>query len=49
MKVPVVKSKRDGINLAAKPSGTGCAECVAQGAWWFHPADAPNAVTSAAV
>jgi hypothetical protein len=36
MKVPVVKSKRDGINLAAKPSGTGCAECVAQGAWWFH-------------
>ena len=31
-----MKSDRDGINLAAKPSGTGCAECSAAGGWWFH-------------
>lgn len=27
---------RDGINVEAKPSGTGCAECEASGGWWFH-------------
>jgi hypothetical protein len=31
-----MKSKRDGINPAAKPSGTGCAECLAQGGWWLR-------------
>jgi hypothetical protein len=31
-----MKSIRDGINPAAKPSGTGCAECEALGGWWFH-------------
>jgi hypothetical protein len=29
-------TERDGIDLAAKPSGTGCAECLAQGGWWLH-------------
>ena len=27
---------RDGINTAAQPSGTGCAECLASGGWWLH-------------
>jgi hypothetical protein len=31
-----MKSERDGINPAAKPSGTGCAECLAAGGWWLH-------------
>src|SRR5580700_12234568 len=31
-----MKSERDGINPAAKPSGTGCVECSAMGGWWFH-------------
>jgi hypothetical protein len=31
-----MKSARDGINLAATPSGTGCVECMASGGWWFH-------------
>src|SRR3954467_8596754 len=31
-----MKSERGGINLAAKPSGTGCVECTAAGGWWFH-------------
>ena len=31
-----MKSVRDGINTAAKPSGTGCVECMAAGKWWFH-------------
>src|SRR6516164_6674135 len=31
-----MKSERDGINPAAKPSGTGCVECSAGGGWWFH-------------
>jgi hypothetical protein len=31
-----MKSKRDGIDPAAKPSGTGCVECLAQGKWWLH-------------
>ena len=25
-----------GINLDAKPSGSGCVECLEQGGWWFH-------------
>jgi len=37
-KTPGKRAKfgRDGINPAAKPSGTGCVECLAQGAWWLH-------------
>ena len=31
-----MKTQRDGINLAAEPSGNGCAECLARGGWWFH-------------
>jgi hypothetical protein len=31
-----MKSESDGINPAAKPSGTGCVECLALGAWWLH-------------
>ena len=31
-----MKSERDGINPAAKPSGTGCVECLALGGWWLH-------------
>lgn len=31
-----MKSKRDGINPEAKPSGTGCVECEAAGGWWLH-------------
>src|ERR1700742_2307923 len=31
-----MKPLRDGINPAAKPSGTGCVECTAAGGWWFH-------------
>jgi hypothetical protein len=31
-----MKHLRDGINPAADPSGTGCAECLALGAWWLH-------------
>jgi hypothetical protein len=28
---------RDGINLAAKPTGTGCVECLAKpDGWWLH-------------
>jgi Zn-finger in ubiquitin-hydrolases and other protein len=30
-----MKSERDGINPAAKPSGTGCVEC-SHGGWWLH-------------
>jgi hypothetical protein len=26
----------DGINPTAKPSGTGCVECLAAGGWWLH-------------
>ncbi|QXQ05991.1 UBP-type zinc finger domain-containing protein [Sphingosinicellaceae bacterium] len=26
----------DQINPAAEPSGTGCAECLQGGGWWFH-------------
>ncbi len=31
-----MKSERDGINPAAKPSGTGCVECWGPGGWWLH-------------
>jgi Zn-finger in ubiquitin-hydrolases and other protein len=31
-----MKSERDGIDPAAKPSGTGCVECLARGKWWLH-------------
>jgi hypothetical protein len=31
-----MKSSKDGINPAAKPSGPGCAECAASGGWWLH-------------
>ena len=31
-----MKSERDGINPAGKPSGTGCVECLAPGGWWLH-------------
>lgn len=27
---------RDGIDLTAVPTGTGCVECLASGRWWFH-------------
>ena len=26
----------DGIDTDARPSGTGCAECLETGQWWFH-------------
>ncbi len=26
----------DGINPSAKPSGTGCVECLATKSWWLH-------------
>jgi uncharacterized UBP type Zn finger protein len=26
----------EGINPAAAPSGTGCADCDQSGGWWFH-------------
>lgn len=29
-------SEVDGIDPAAKPSGAGCVECLASGAWWLH-------------
>lgn len=31
-----MKPQRDGIDPAAAPSGTGCEECLATGAWWYH-------------
>ena len=31
-----MKSEREGINALAKPSGTGCVECLATGDWWLH-------------
>ncbi len=27
---------RPGINLEVKPSGSGCADCLREGSWWFH-------------
>jgi hypothetical protein len=31
-----MRSEREGINPAAEASGTGCAECLAAGGWWWH-------------
>jgi uncharacterized UBP type Zn finger protein len=31
-----MSEKRNGIDPAAAPSGTGCARCVAEDSWWFH-------------
>jgi ubiquitin-hydrolase Zn-finger-containing protein len=28
--------EREGINPNAKPTGTGCVECLESGGWWFH-------------
>ena len=30
------ESSSEGIDPAATPSGTGCAECLAAGGWWVH-------------
>jgi ubiquitin-hydrolase Zn-finger-containing protein len=27
---------KKGINSLAKPSGTGCVECLATDGWWLH-------------
>ena len=27
---------REGINPTAKPTGTGCVDCLATGGWWLH-------------
>jgi hypothetical protein len=32
----VMKKNRPGIDTASKPSGNGCAECLAAGGWWLH-------------
>jgi hypothetical protein len=29
-------SHKEGIDLSAKPSGTGCVECLTTGGWWLH-------------
>ena len=31
-----MNARDDGIDTAAKPSGTGCAECLESGGWWLH-------------
>lgn len=31
-----MSSHQRGINPEAKPSGTGCQECMTKGSWWFH-------------
>lgn len=31
-----MKPERSGIDLSAKPTGTGCVECSATDSWWFH-------------
>lgn len=30
------RSSREGINPKAKPTGTGCVDCLATGGWWLH-------------
>ena len=30
------RSLREGINPTAKPTGTGCFDCLATGGWWLH-------------
>lgn len=29
-------AKNDAIDVNAKPSGSGCVECLAENGWWFH-------------
>lgn len=31
-----MKQRVDGIDATAKPSGTGCLECLAEHGWWLH-------------
>jgi Zn-finger in ubiquitin-hydrolases and other protein len=31
-----MKPEQNGISLHAKPSGTGCVECLATDGWWLH-------------
>jgi hypothetical protein len=31
-----MKERADGIDVDAKPSGTGCLECEAERGWWLH-------------
>lgn len=31
-----MRMEQNGINPKAKPSGTGCAECLVDGGWWLH-------------
>jgi hypothetical protein len=31
-----MKHESDGIDVEAKPSGTGCVECLEHNGWWFH-------------
>src|SRR5215469_9426610 len=31
-----MKHEIDGIDASARPSGNGCAECLAANGWWFH-------------
>jgi hypothetical protein len=31
-----MSESQTGINPHAKPSGSGCAECLADGNWWLH-------------
>lgn len=31
-----VSARREGVDPAVPPSGTGCVECLAAGGWWFH-------------
>ena len=31
-----MKKEQPGINVASKPSGTGCVECLATDGWWLH-------------
>ena len=44
-----MKSERDGINPAAKPSGTGCVDARLEADGGSIFADVPNAVTSVVV
>jgi Zn-finger in ubiquitin-hydrolases and other protein len=32
----IMNPERDGINPTAKPTGTGCVECLTTGEWWLH-------------
>ncbi|MGB6673762.1 MAG: hypothetical protein WBE34_15135, partial [Candidatus Nitrosopolaris sp.] len=42
------RSLREGINPTAKPTGTGCFDCLTTGGWWLHLRGAPNVGESAA-